>query len=794
MKTRAFGTFLFVAFLATSAFSQIKITGKVTDNKNAPLEFANVILQAADTLFGTFTNESGSFELQAIPGNDTLRISMLGYKPYEKEISLQSDLDLGEIQMEDLAIEMNEVVIKGQRITRMPDRFVVNLANDPTIVGKDGVDVLKTSPGVFIQERDGSISVNGKSGSQVYVNERPRHETGTDLIRYLQNLKAEDIVKIEILPNAGSEYDASVTGGIIKITLKNRRDDGMDGSAGASGNFSPDDKDQFALSPFFNMNYRINKLSLYTQLNYNIIGQVEHIIEDVDNWTINQNIHSVFATPQKIYIGQARMGGIYDISDKQSVGLEVNYSGFLDKNKNYATSIDITDGNQTDVASIYNGKMTIDNYSASVNYLLRLDSLGSMFKALLDYFHNKSDNRQNYNSDYSGIVKFDSIYRSNQLTTNNTYAVTVDWSHHFNNITALNVGTKYAHNEMNNSTLFEYQQEYQQSIIWNEIDWLSNVNSYTENISAVYGLFSSKIQKVSYSLGLRGEYTQTTPWSNKVDEIEKQHYFKLFPSINVMFPFGKHSVVGNYHRTITRPSFMQLNPFRFPGSEHLYIAGNPKLQPAVSDDGSVSLNLFYKYNLTAGVTNTENDFGRVRIPDPDEPGVIVQTTDNISKNTTWYLSFNGSISPTKWWQIYLNLTGKRNNLDVLGDKRSINVFSGYMNNTFSLPENFKLDISGFYQSPWLEGNMKFTLDPKVNVTLRKQFLKNRLTATLFVNNIFNSCKVLIEANEADFNQIMHDRTDFRAIGASLSYSFQSGKKIQDKKVETGAAEEKARLK
>jgi hypothetical protein len=40
---------------------------------------------------------------------------------------------------------------------------------------------------------------------------------------------------------------------------------------------------------------------------------------------------------------------------------------------------------------------------------------------------------------------------------------------------------------------------------------------------------------------------------------------------------------------------------------------------------------------------------------------------------------------------------------------------------------------------------------------------------------------------------MYDRTNFRVIGISLSYSFQSGKKVGDKKVETGAAEEKARM-
>jgi len=150
MKTRILFTLLFVAVTATTAFSQIKVKGKVVDNKKASLEFANVVLQAVDTLFGTSAATDGSFELRAIPKTYTLKISMLGYKNYEKEMSLQSSVDLGEIQLEDLSTELKEVVIKGQRVTRTADRFIMNLANDPTIFGKDAFNVMNTAPGVFI--------------------------------------------------------------------------------------------------------------------------------------------------------------------------------------------------------------------------------------------------------------------------------------------------------------------------------------------------------------------------------------------------------------------------------------------------------------------------------------------------------------------------------------------------------------------------------------------------------------------------------------------------------------------
>jgi len=791
MKTRIILSLLFVALLATNVFSQTKVTGKVVDSKKEPLEFANVIFQAADTLFGTYSDENGIFEIQAIPKNYTLKISMLSYKLYEKEISLQSNLDLGEIQLEDMDVEISEVVVTGQRIRRMPDRFIMNLAGDPTVFGKDGLNVLNTAPGVFILERDGMISVNGKSGTQVYVNERPRHETGTDLVRYLQSLKAEDIVKIEILPNAGAEYDANVTGGIIKITLKNRRDDGIDGSLGSSAHFSPDDKNVSVLSPFFNMNYRFNKLNLYTQLNYNANRGVEHLEENADTWATNSSRHSTTSIPQTVNFGQARIGGIYDLSDKQSVGLEVNYSNRDIKSENSANLTDITNGNQTDIISYYNAKMTIDNYSASANYLLRLDSLGSMFKILADYIHNGSDNGQDYNSKFSGYVNYDSIYRSNTSITNNTYALTADLSYHFNEQTVLSVGMKYARNEMENDILFENQG----GANWTIIDPYTSLNSFTEDISAVYGLFSSNFRRIGYSLGLRGEYTEAKPWTSKTRETKTQKYFELFPSVNVMFPLvedGKHSLITSYKRSIQRPTFNDLNPFRFPASEYTFLEGNPDLQPAFTNDVSLALNLFYRYNLTAGATDSKGAFSRISILEP-ESGAIIMRPDNVARNTSFYLVLNGPVQPAKWWQIYLNLNGKRDRVDVLGEIHTINVFNGFMSNTFYLPKEYMFDLTGHYSSPFLWGNMKMKAEPQVNISLRKQFFNNRLTANVYANNLFNWVNNSVTVNEQDFYRKMDVRSNFRVIGLSLRYNFQSGKKVSDKKIETGAAEEKARM-
>jgi hypothetical protein len=221
--------------LAANVFPQaVKVSGRLINEKAEPVEFANVALQSADKFYGAASDEQGRFEIVADPGQYAVRISSIGHKTCEKEITAVNDTDLGEIRLEELAVEIGEVVVKVQRVVREADRFIMNLANDPAVVGKTGSDVLALSPGVFVREHDGVVSINGKSGTRVIVNERPLHERGADLIRYLQLLKAEDIICIEVLPTAGAEYDANNNGGVIKITLKRQHEDGMNGNAGVS--------------------------------------------------------------------------------------------------------------------------------------------------------------------------------------------------------------------------------------------------------------------------------------------------------------------------------------------------------------------------------------------------------------------------------------------------------------------------------------------------------------------------------------------------------------------------------
>jgi outer membrane cobalamin receptor len=95
------------------------------------------------------------------------------------------------------------------------------------------MEVLERSPGVIV-DKDGNISLRGKSGAKVMIDGKISYLTGTDLANYLRNLPADQISTLEIMTNPSSRYDAAGTGGIINIKLKKNANIGMNGSANAT--------------------------------------------------------------------------------------------------------------------------------------------------------------------------------------------------------------------------------------------------------------------------------------------------------------------------------------------------------------------------------------------------------------------------------------------------------------------------------------------------------------------------------------------------------------------------------
>jgi TonB-dependent SusC/RagA subfamily outer membrane receptor len=96
-------------------FSQQPVTGKITDEKNAPLP--GVSVQVKNTTRGTFSDADGKFTINALPA-DTLAVSMIGMVNQSVPVGGRSEID---IQLITATTQLDNVVVVGYGTQRVRD-------------------------------------------------------------------------------------------------------------------------------------------------------------------------------------------------------------------------------------------------------------------------------------------------------------------------------------------------------------------------------------------------------------------------------------------------------------------------------------------------------------------------------------------------------------------------------------------------------------------------------------------------------------------------------------------------
>ena len=256
---------LMLLLCASAAMAAEGVRGRVINQKNEPVSYATVVAMAGiEQKGGATTDEKGEFVMRLADGEYSLVVEFVGYKSSEQTIKVeQGGCNVGDVVLQEAATDIGEVVVKATMIRREADRYVVDVANSDAALGKDGVDLLRQSPGVWIQ--DDKISVNGASGTKLYINEREMKLDGTDLLTYIRSLKAEDIAKIEIVPQTGADHDADSSGGAIKITLRRRLENGVMGNVGIYSGIGKYGYDPY---PYTRINANVGKFTLSGAVSY----------------------------------------------------------------------------------------------------------------------------------------------------------------------------------------------------------------------------------------------------------------------------------------------------------------------------------------------------------------------------------------------------------------------------------------------------------------------------------------------------------------------------------------------
>ena len=675
---------MFVATINSAIAQRFEISGRTVDGSSNPVAYATVVvLRGTEQVAGCVTNDNGEFRLTAAAGDYTLKVAFIGYRTVERTISLSNNTKVGDIVLEEDKTEIEEVVVTAQLIRREADRFVVDIANSPIALGKDGEELLRSAPGVWIQ--DNEISVNGASGTKIYLNDREVKMEDEQLINYLRALRADDIQRIEVIPQSGADYDASSSGGIIKITTKKRIDSGLMGTASLSATGT---KGRYNIGPSVSLNYNRGKVNAYGRAWGGVNGHKYNSTEHTD-YTSTTMIDAATDMDEATQYAGGNLGIVYDITDRHSVGGELQYNYWGGDGKT-DTWTEHTLGNTTTRSD---GKYDNDYHSqhitATLNYIYKLDDKGSTLKLIGDYTNSQSPNVNNYfDTTYdlaTPLLKRDSTYRQTSMGLYQLATATIAMENVLSPKVILKTGAKYTYNNNNNSADHEYFTDN----AWHLNNERSYNIAYTENIGAAYAIVSARLGRFSLVGGLRGEYTSF----RSADGAVKQSYFDLFPNANASWSItadGSYSLIAQYARTISRPSFWALSPNETKISEYMIQRGNPDLKASYDNSVSVTAVLKYKYSITLGISIKQNAIQQTTLVDSNNPELLILQHINYPTLNSYFTSVNLPFQFTKWWSANVNFTGMYLGQRIYPDEPMRHNFMCFANaqTSFTLPKNY----------------------------------------------------------------------------------------------------------
>lgn len=795
-----------------SAASQTNavISGNVQDSLKKPLELVTIALynqQDSVLVKTTFTEKDGNFQFGQIkPGTYFIRISAMGYSNHKSELIMlkEGNLQLQAITLRSTSNQLKEVTIAGKKsfIEQKLDRVVVNVDALIANAGTTALDVLEKSPGIQV-DQNGTISLKGKQGVMVFIDDKPSYLSGADLENYLKSLPSSSLEQIEIMTNPPARYDAAGNGGVVNIKTKKGTLKGFNGGLNLALTQGHRSRSVNSL----NFNIRNSKFNYFGNLSYNHNNSftdldINRLYKNVDGSPksyFNQN--TFFDRNGNSYNGKA--GADYYASENTTWGVVLTGMTRASTQINNNTSNLSNAAMQLDsVIKARNvDQINYKNGAVNLNYRHQFDKKGHGITADADYLNYRNMTDQVYNN-YSyfpdGSLKSQDILSGRLPSNIDIYTLKTDYSLPLKNAWKMDAGLKTSYTKTNNTA-----------------DYFNTVNAvtkpdydksnhfiYKENINAAYLNFSREMKRLSIQAGLRVENTVSdgNQLGNlmKADSTFKRNYTGLFPTLYLMYKLdtmANNQIGINYGRRVDRPYFQDLNPFLSPLDKFTYYVGNPFLKPSYTNSLELSHTYKSKYTTTLSYSNSKDDVGEtIEIVD----GIYYSRPANIGSKITKSVSFNGSFDPAGWLNI--NLYAELTNI-----KTSSDFYTGRLNSSgtfvyigpsarLTFGKGWDGELSGNYRSKLVDAQFVLKEIWQANAAVQKK-LSPKTTLKLSVNDIF-----LSRINKGTINNLAQteanwvNRSDSRNAVLSFSYRFGKAFSTPQKHEASGADSEKNRVK
>ncbi|MCK0161247.1 outer membrane beta-barrel family protein [Allomuricauda sp. F6463D] len=776
-------TVLLVLLMVCAAYGQtFKITGRVVDEQNQIIPYANILLlQANDSTFvqGASANDEGFFELlEVVPTLYLLQASYVGRGSEPRALDIAEDVSLGALVIPLENNELDEVVVTAQRpkLQRLPDRLVFSVENTVVSQGTSW-DILKSTPGVIVNQDN--LMIRGQNAT-VYLNDRKVQLSGQEVQDLLQGLSGTNIKSVEVIANPPASYDAE-GGPILNIVTSKNIVPGYKGSV--NGTFTQ------AVFPKFSIGtshyYKTEKLNLFANYTINPKKELIKTVKGINFIDDGNELFSIWDTDynqtDKSQSQNASFILDYDFNDRNSINITSNLLFSLNQEQETLLNNEIRNA-QAQLDSTFttqnNANMDNNNLAFDLTYVHKLKKPGAQLRANGHYTHYKGESLQRLTSNYfdaGGTFLRDFGFDSDTDQTIEILTGQLDYSTPLGNA-SIETGAKISSiTSKNNINFFNFDGSS------NTVDASqSDLYTYDENVYAAYVSFVKNWEKWSMKLGVRGELTEAKGESLTLSETNTQDFFEPFPSVYVVYsPSDKHSFSFDYGRNINRPKYNDLNPFRFFYNENDYKEGNPGLRPSFSNNFNLNYSLNSEYFLDVYYRDNGSNIAYLVFQDNSDQ-TLVELKQNVLESKSYGLDFTLSKTILSSWFMYAYTSLFHEEETFLAEEsggvpftNEVNGVYAYLGNyvTLSKDGTFTGEITGTYISQFLFGS--YVSDNQFNLTigLRKTLFNNQITLSLAAEDILEQYVPTYRSQYLNQDNFYRRRPETQFIRFGFTYNF-----------------------
>lgn len=662
----------------------------------------------------------------------------------------------------DREFELNEIVVVAKRpvVKQQEGKLIYLVKNDPYAKGLDGVTLLNRIPRVSVN--NGTVSVAGKGNVRYILDGILMELDATAMAMRLQNLRAEDIDKIELLTTPPSRYASEPNAVFISIKTRNETL-GTKGSLYSSLNFGS------KLREYFSGSISHTALKWDMSLDASVSNYFATNDNKMEYSFLDGSPSRISSTQTKSHLFDTGLNALfrYKFTPMMSIGViaNYNYESVSGNGINYTEYGGFTSSSQSLTKSKPNNALTLTGF---YDWVFGTD--GKSLQLTYNYFNRHSPALSDVTTKYTNSTEVYGV-SENGKTDYCFHSVKADvklpyrWAQ---------LETGIAYTDILNSS-YNYLEHIPASSTG--INEKSDYFDYSERIAAAY-ITAARDFGAGFRgrVGVRYEYTFTKETQYPTNQ-NSDKYGHLFPSVNLSWNkerIGSFNI--SYSMGMGRPNLWELNPFKYYVTTDEYAAGNPKLKPTVFNNAEINyygLGGLYAVIYTSFATDA---IGYIRRFDGN--GIISTLPYNcLSTNKTGlYVNFKRTFFDRWEMKAGGEVFRTSSSSDVSDLKiKSMEDWSGKLevstNIMLDRAKNliFAAQFTHFF--PWQQNLINYQSFQLLNLSLRYSLLNNRLNLQLKANDIFGWNKTKSKEHYADYaiRQSFNAHTAYVLFG--ISYRF-----------------------